>query len=383
MTSYNIVDFNGAILDFQYSADGSKYMYSHVLKDSMIGYYVYDTFFNEQIGKFEFKPGFGSEYWGIYQYDVVLWDHYLVKSDFYGASFYDLASGEIEKTERKTSISNTVYIDSVVYDKLFVTKDGKTLLILATDQIKKVTAEETVMVWQYDEAVHKRIDIVSPAFLSDDGKWMVVQMIDIENGYMDLELINLENGALNLTSEYVGAAFSPDNEKVAYWMGGSIHVLSLPGLKEVDNTWLQYGKVQQLVFTSNSEDLIAYTTDGYLHKGAYLKYPTYGYFWSKHLKLDDSLSELGTELTMDVENQILLVISGNNRYLRGCNGVAFVDPNTMQCRISLLNQIYLGYWPGTAEIRLADSENNIYAYCLYSHEELVDKAYKLINHNKQ
>ncbi len=386
-TRSNIADFDGAILDFQYSADGSKYMYSHVLKDSVIGYYVYDALSNEQIGKFEFEPGFGSEYWGIYQYDAVLWEHYLVKSDFFDVSFYDLASGEIEKTERQLSHSNTVYVDSDVYNKLFVTKDGETLLILATDQIKKITAEETIMAWQYEEAVHKRIDIVSPAYLSDDGKWMAVQVIDTENEYNELGLINLEDGSLrlleSLTSQYAGATFSPDNEKMAYWMGGSIHVRSLPGLEEIDDTWLQYGKVQQLVFTSNSKDLIAYTTDGYLHKGTYLEYPTRLYFWSEHLKLDDSLRALGTELTMDVENQMLLVISGNNRYLRGCNGAVFVDPDTMQCRISLLNQIYLGYWPGTKEIRLADSENNIYAYCLYGPEELVDKAYKLINHGKQ
>lgn len=384
LTRYNVVDFDGAILDFQYSADGSRYMYSHVLRDSVIGYYVYDALSNEQIRKFEFEPDFGFEYFGIYQYDVVLWNHYLVKSGFHYVNFYDLSSGEIEKTEWQHPCSDVGYIDADRYDKLFVTKNGETLVILTTDQIKKVTAEETVMAWQYEEAVHKRINILSQAYLSDDGKWMVVQVIDTENGQQELDLINLEDGSMqqleDMTSQYAGAAFSPDNEKVAYWMGGSIYVRSLPGLEEIDDTWLKYGKIQQLVFTSNSESLIAYTTDGYLHKANLLKMPKISYFWNDYLKVDDSLRAPEPELFMDVQNQMLLVISGNNRYLRGCNGIVFVDPNTMQCRISLLNQIYLGYWPGTKEIRLADSENNIYAYSLYGPEELVDKAYKLINH---
>lgn len=360
-------------ISFQYSADGSKYMYRSTEDDK---YYVYDAESKELLGVFESD---GSR--------AVLWSHYFVRSGR-DVKFYDLYSGELEKRESQGMQTNTYYADfstvtgSFAEDGLYVTKDGNTLLIVATDQIKRVTEEETVIVWKYEEAVHKRIADYFAGHPSDDGKWIFVQMKDTDSGEKSLALINLEDGSVQellksedgadiISSKYAGIAFSPDNKTAAYSEKNIIHVCSLDEMKTIKDIEAQEVQIQQMVFTPESDSIITYTADGYLRR-----YDIETGDMTGALKLDERLHERDLEitLTMDTENRLLLVSTAY-----GLDGAVFVYPDTMQCKIQLLDQSFLGYWPGTREIWVA-GEAGAYAYHMYSPKELVDKSYDLLNH---
>ncbi|MDE6015775.1 MAG: toll/interleukin-1 receptor domain-containing protein [Acetatifactor sp.] len=361
---------------FQYSADGSKYMYRSVADGK---YYAYDAESKELIGVFEMD---GSH--------AVLWSHYFVCSGQV-VKFYDLYSGELEKSESQGLQSSTYYADfstatgSFAEDGVYVTKDGNALFIVATDQIKKVTEEETAIVWKYEEAVHKRIADYYASHLSDDGKWIFVQMKDTDSGEKELALINLEDGSIQellksedgmdiISSKYAGIAFSHDNKTAAYSEKNIIHVCSLDEMKTIKDIEAQEVQIQQMVFTPESDSIITYTADGYLRK-----YDIETGELTGALKLDERLHEkdLDITLTMDTENRLLLV---STKF--GLDGAVFVYPDTMQCKIQLLDQSFLQYWPETKEIWVA-GEAGAYAYYIYSPKELVDKSYDLLNHTKK
>lgn len=363
-------------ISFQYSADGSKYMYHSVEDDK---YYVYDAESEELIGAFETDSSY-----------AVLWSHYFVCSGQV-VKFYDLYSGELEKCESQGLKSSTYYADfnsvtgSFAEDGLYVTKDGNALFIVTTDQIKKVTEEETVLVWKYEEAVHKRITDYFACHLSDDGKWIFVQMKDTDSGEKELALINLADGSVQellksedgtdiISLKYAGIAFSHDNKAAAYSEKNIIHVCSLDDMKTIKDIEAQEVQIRQMVFTPDSDGIITYTADGYLRK-----YDIETGDLTGALKLDERLrkNDFTVTLTMDTENRLLLA---STTY--GLDGAVFVYTDTMQCKMQLLDQIFLGYWPGTKEIWTA-GDAGAYAYYIYSPKELLDQSYDLLNYTER
>lgn len=364
-------------VDFQYSADGSKYMFQSVADGK---YYVYDAESQKRIREFETDSD-----------QAVLWSHYFVCSGR-GVRFYDLNTGEPENPERKSSPTGTTYYadfstvtGDFMEDGLYVSKDGTALFIVATKQIEKITEEETELVWKYEEEVHKRISDYFASHLSDDGRWIFVQMTDTVSGDKELVLIDLEDGSVQellksedgtylLSDKYAGVAFSHDNRTAAYSENNIIHIHSLDEAKTIKEIEAQEVQIQKIVFTPDSDGIITYTADGYLRK-----YDIETGGLTGVLKLDERLREHGSNvtLTMDTENRLLLV---STTY--GIDGAVFVYPDTMQCKMQLLDQIFLGYQPGTKEI-WATGDEGAYAYYIYSAKDLLEQSYDLLNHIKK